>query len=95
MISTILDWAPPTVGESLMLITEKEVASFPIQLLCPVCGGEDKSIPAVEIGLPSWKRAVTLVQCSSCSHIYYRNPPSQDVIHEFYNNSYKSDKIKL
>ena len=92
MISTILDWAPPTAGESLMLITEKEVASFPVHALCPICQSEGKSIPAVEIGLPSWKTAVTLAQCSDCSHIYYQNPPSQDVIQQFYNNDYKSEK---
>ena len=91
MITTILDWAPPAASESLMLITEKEVASFPVQLPCPICKSKESSIPAVEIGLPSWKTAVTLVQCSHCSHIYYQNPPSQDVINQFYNDSYKSE----
>lgn len=91
MTATILAWAPTTVGESLMLITEREVASFPVQALCPICQSEEKWIPAVEIGLPSWKAAVILVQCSDCSHIYYRNPPSQDFIDQFYKSSWKSE----
>ena len=50
-----------------------------------------KSIPAIEIGYPSWKTVVTLVQCSECSHIYYLNPPSQDAINQFYKSSWKSE----
>ena len=91
MNTTILDWAPTDAGESLMTISEKEVESYPVHKRCPICHCEKRSIPAVEIGYPSWKTAVTLAQCSECSHIYYLNPPSQDAIDQFYKSSWKSE----
>lgn len=91
MNTTILDWGPTDASESLMTISEKEVESYPIHELCPICQCKKKSIPAIEIGYPSWKTVVTLVQCSECSHIYYLNPPSQDAINQFYKSSWKSE----
>ncbi len=91
MNTSILDWAPTDANESLMTISEDDVASYPIHKLCPICRGEKKATPAVEIGSPTWKTAVALVQCSDCSHIYYLNPPSQASIDRFYKSSWKSE----
>ena len=41
MNTTILDWAPTDAGESLMTISEKEVESYPIHKLCPICQCEN------------------------------------------------------
>ena len=50
MNTTILDWGPTDASESLMTISEKEVESYPIHELCPICQCKKKSIPAIEIG---------------------------------------------
>lgn len=67
-----------------LFIDENDIRSYPSYPACPACGTDQENVPAVCLGRPEWRARVIVGVCPSCSHIYYRNPPSDSFIDDFY-----------
>lgn len=69
---------------------EADVMRFPLHASCPVC--RDVSEPEVltEIGCAHWRQRLSIVQCRECELVYYRNPPGDDWLRDFYRQNWNS-----
>src|SRR3989344_67517 len=78
----------------LIEMDEKTIASFPSYKGCPVCKSENNYTTVAKMGAEQWHSTVDLVMCKNCEHIYYRNPPSETYILNYYQNTWMKNYRK-
>jgi 2-polyprenyl-3-methyl-5-hydroxy-6-metoxy-1,4-benzoquinol methylase len=74
------------------IIPEAEVASFTRREECPACGATEAAVPAVQIGAIDWTSSISVDVCGDCGHVYYDNPPPQEVMNDYYRSEWMKDQ---
>jgi hypothetical protein len=70
---------------------ETVVAEFPAHDTCPACATSlSRSERPVSLGGENWTQGIDICVCRNCAHVYYRNPPGENLISEYYRNSYSA-----
>lgn len=72
--------------------TESDVSSFQNYGHCPSCGSTLGANGLAHLAQTNWKHFLGLVQCQSCDHIYYANPPGPDWFEWFYRSQWNADR---
>jgi len=88
MISTIYTLNFSKNNYYLLPLTEKDVTCYSSFEYCPACRLSEAAYPLLEIGKEKWKHVVTLNICKNCNHIYYKNPPSEQAILDYYKGTF-------
>lgn len=87
LISSVLH---PYLSE--IKFAEADIAGFPRLDRCPACGSAEKPADLLQFGQPQWVDRVRLVQCGTCDHIYYSNPPAPAFFTHFYSQVWNSSR---
>lgn len=92
MQSEIVDIRPSKFHVYKWSISESEIKMFTPRASCPACGVANDSVVAVQLGGNTWTHVISVNVCRTCGHVYYDNPPTEEVIDSYYRSDWIKDK---
>jgi len=80
---------------SLIKLEREDVESFVRTSSCPTCNSARSPQKIATIGGSSWQTGLEVSECVDCKVLFYRNPPSESRILDYYSNHWNSTRGEI